>query len=171
MPLACQHECLHEDQRILYWQRQGLGGFYGAWIAVTQSTTYQDHRTNLRRLETFHPGAVAYAKNAWLRFKEKIVVYCVDKVFHCRNTTTSRNEGSQAGIKSYLRKSTGDIKHFIDRYVLYLTDQHKLIDGDIAAAKHKPKNNHRHLALSARPAPRPPPRFNSATSMLLTAWM
>ena len=66
------------------------------------------------------------------------VKYWVDKVLHYGNTTTSRNESSHAAIKGYLRKSTGDHKHFFDVMCVFWEDQHRELKQRVSQAKVKP---------------------------------
>lgn len=64
----------------------------------------------------------------------------MNKAAHFGNITTSRNESSHAAIKTYLRYSTGDHKHFFDAICIFWEDQHRNIKQEIAQQKMRPRN-------------------------------
>lgn len=59
-------------------------------------------------------------------------------VAHYGNTSTSRIEGNHAVLKSYLRKSTGDMKSVFDRFQLYWKNQHETMVDQLANEKIRP---------------------------------
>ncbi|KAH8745151.1 hypothetical protein F5882DRAFT_312826, partial [Hyaloscypha sp. PMI_1271] len=57
-----------------------------------------------------------YLEDTWLIWKEKLIRRYTNKVRHFGNTSTSRIEGNYAILKSYLRRSTRDMKSVFDRF-------------------------------------------------------
>jgi hypothetical protein len=115
--------------------QDSFDAFYQAWRAVIESTTKEQYHENLQELRKHKAVAVKYIEKTWLVWREKIVVYWINKACHFGNITTSRNESSHAAIKNYLRFSTGDHKHFFDAICIFWEDQHRDIKQGVAQAK------------------------------------
>jgi hypothetical protein len=92
-----------------------------SWNQVLRSTSSEDYKANLAKFEAEHPTkAVKYCVDTWLvLWKEKLVSFWVNQTLHFGITVTSPIKGCYATLKSYLKKSTSDLKRVFERLLLF----------------------------------------------------
>jgi hypothetical protein len=108
------------------------------WNSILEAPTEVDFIERLQLFSCKHPEkAVKYCVDVWLLWKKKLVGFWVDLCLHFGIRVTSPIEGCYAGLKAYIKTSTGDLKSVFDALEPYWRKQHRTIFKSIADEKNK----------------------------------
>ncbi|KJZ78768.1 hypothetical protein HIM_02159 [Hirsutella minnesotensis 3608] len=128
------------DERNRVIRAPEFTAFLKEWHALINAP---DEASYDQQLQAFmvhgHPqAAVDYAVKTWLEpWKEKIVLYCVDRYCHLGHTTTSIIEGMHSTMKRFLWTSTGDLTSVFRRFQNFWKHQSDEILNTQQKAIHK----------------------------------
>jgi hypothetical protein len=114
--------------------------FLKDWASLLNAGTEAEYTSRLTQFRTHTKVATAYVEATWLKWKEKLIRYWVDKNLHFGVRVTSPIEGCHAVLKSYLKVSTGDLKGVFDRLQLFWPTQQRNIRDASAQEQNKVKH-------------------------------
>jgi hypothetical protein len=126
----------------IYSRHPKFKSFMKSWNQILRSTSLKDYNANLAKFEAENPSlAVKYCVDTWLiLWKEKLVSLWVNQTLHFGVTVTSPIEGCHATLKSYLKRSTSDLKGVFERLLLFWVAQQDSIQSTQAMQQNKPRH-------------------------------
>ncbi|CZT47497.1 uncharacterized protein RSE6_08066 [Rhynchosporium secalis] len=125
------------------WERHPtFQAFLSSWNILLASTTEEAFDANLLEFRSqFSAGATSYCESTWLLWKEKLVAFWVDQLYHFGVTVTSPIEGCHATLKLYLQRGHADLRGVFLKLQLFWTAQHSGISSAIVKQQLRPRHS------------------------------
>ncbi len=107
--------------------KKNKDNFMHAWYMLVSALTrdqYNDSYDTLFECCQDNLNLMGYLNLQWLIYPWSLLAHWTNQILHLGNTTTSRIEGAQHQLKSYLQFSTGDLTTMVERVTHLLQYQH-----------------------------------------------